>query len=85
MILSAPDPAAVRARSIDELYRLRLPLPPSTFPMVWDAGDAVELRAVPEMEARTAILNVVLARAFGMPGRAHVHPASGARLPGAPR
>jgi hypothetical protein len=69
MILSAPDPAAVRARSIDELYRLRLPLPPSTFPMVWDVGDAVELRAVPEMEARAAILNVVLSRAFGMPSR----------------
>ena len=30
--------------------------------MVWDAGDAVELRPSPEMEARTAILNVVLAR-----------------------
>ena len=69
MIVSAPDPAAVRARSVDELYRLRLPLPPSTFPLVWDAGDDVELRAVPEMEARTAILNVVLARAFGMPSR----------------
>jgi hypothetical protein len=69
MILSAPDPVAVRARSIDELYQLRLPLPPSTFPLVWDAGDAVELRPVPEMEARTAILNVVLSRAFGMPSR----------------
>jgi hypothetical protein len=69
MIVSAPDPAAARARSVEELYRLRLPLPPSTFPLVWDVGDAVELRPVPELEARAAILNVVLSRAFGMPSR----------------
>jgi Domain of unknown function (DUF4272) len=69
MIVTAPDPTAVRARNLEELYRLRLPLPPSTFPMVWDPGDAVELRPVPEMEARIAILNVVLSRAFGMPSR----------------
>ena len=69
MIVPVPDPGTVRARSVEELYRLRLPLPPSTFPLVWDAGDGVELRPVPEMEARTAILNVVLSRAFGMPSR----------------
>jgi hypothetical protein len=69
MIVPAPDPATVRARNVEELYRLRLPLPPSTFPLVWEPGDTVELRAVPELEARTAILNVVLARAFGMPSR----------------
>lgn len=69
MILSAPEPATVRARNVEELYRLRLPLPPSTFPLVWDSGDAVELRPIAELEARMAILNVVLARAFGMPSR----------------
>ena len=67
--MPAPDPAAIRAANIEELYRLRLPLPPSTFPLVWEPGDDVELRPVPEMEARTAILNVVLARSFGMPSR----------------
>ncbi len=67
--MPAPDPAAIRAANIEELYRLRLPLPPSTFPLVWELGDDVELRPVPEMEARTAILNVVLARTFGMPSR----------------
>jgi hypothetical protein len=69
MIIQAPDPAAVRAGNLEELYRLRLPLPPSTFPLVWDIGDGVDLRPVPELEARTAILNVVLSRAFGMPSR----------------
>jgi uncharacterized protein DUF4272 len=69
MIVPAPDPAAVRAANVEELYRLRLPLPPSTFPLVWEAGDEVELRPTPELEARIAILNVVLARSFGMPPR----------------
>jgi hypothetical protein len=69
MIVSAPDPAAVRAANVEELYRLRLPLPPSTFPLVWELGDEIELRATPELEARAAILNVVLARSFGMPSR----------------
>ena len=68
-MIPTPNPAAVRAANVEELYRLRLPLPPSTFPLVWEPGDEVELRAVPEMEARTAILNVVLARSFGMPSR----------------
>jgi hypothetical protein len=69
MIKSAPDPAAVRAANLAELHRLRLPVPPEGFPLVWDAGDGVELRAIPEMEARMAILNVVLARTFGMPSK----------------
>ena len=69
MIVPAPDPATIRAANIDELYRLRLPIPPSTFPFVWEPGDEVEVRPVPELEARTAILNVVLARSFGMPSR----------------
>jgi hypothetical protein len=69
MIVPAPDPSAIRAANLDELYRLRLPLPPSTFPLVWEPGDEVELRPVPELEARTAILNVVLARSFGMPSQ----------------
>jgi len=67
MIVSVPDPAPIRAANIDELDRLRLPLPPAGFPLVWEPGDQVELRPVPELEARAAILNVVLARAFGMP------------------
>jgi hypothetical protein len=69
MTVPAPDPAAVRAANVEELYRLRLPLPPSTFPLVWEPGDEVALRPVPELEARTAILNVVLARSFGMPSQ----------------
>lgn len=66
MLVPAPDPEAVRANTLEELYRLRLPLPPSTFPLVWDADDLVELRPRAELEARAAILNVVLARCFGM-------------------
>jgi hypothetical protein len=69
MIVPAPNPAAVRTRNVEELYRLRLPLPPPMFPLVWDAGDRVELRPIAELEARTAVLNVVLARAFGMPSQ----------------
>lgn len=67
MLVPAPDPDAVRANTLEELYRLRLPLPPSTFPLVWDADDMVELRPRDELEARAAVLNVVLARSFGMP------------------
>jgi len=63
----APDPNAARAASVDELRRLRLPLPPPTFPLVWERGDEVELRSTKDIEARAAILNVVLARCFGMP------------------
>jgi hypothetical protein len=65
-----PDPRAIRAESLDELRRLRLPLPPAGFPLVWEPGDGVELRPTPEIEARTAILHLVLARCFGMPPQA---------------
>lgn len=67
MKVPAPDPAAVRAASLEELRRLRLPLPPANFPLVWESGDEVELRPVSELEARAAVLNVVLGRCFGMP------------------
>jgi hypothetical protein len=70
MTETAPDPRAVRAASLEAIYRLRLPLPPSTFPLVWEPGDAVELRPRAELEARAAILNVVLSRVFGMSGEA---------------
>jgi hypothetical protein len=63
----APDPNLVRAASLDELHRLGLPLPPEQFPLVWDAGDEVELRPTVEIEARAAVLHLVLARCFGMP------------------
>ena len=70
MTLPAPDPRRVRAASLDELRRLDLPLPPSNYPLVWEPGDTVELRPLADLEGRTAILNVVLARCFGMPGDA---------------
>jgi hypothetical protein len=57
----------VRAAHLGELHRLRLPLPPDTFPLVWEPGDEVDLRPRPEIEARLAVLSIVLARAFGMP------------------
>ena len=44
-----------------------MPLPPPKFPLVWEAGDTVELRPRQDLEARAAVLNVVLARCFGMP------------------
>jgi hypothetical protein len=64
----APDPHRVRAVSLDTLRRLSLPVPPASFPLVWEPGDSVELRPLVDLESRTAILNVVLARCFGMPG-----------------
>jgi hypothetical protein len=64
---SAPNPRAVREASLDELERLRLPLPPAAFPLVWEPGDGVELRPTVELEARAAVLHVVVARCFGMP------------------
>jgi hypothetical protein len=69
MRVPAPDPSTVRAESLEQVYRLRLPMPPDNFPLVWEPGDEVELRSRDELEARAAILNVVLARAFGMPSR----------------
>ncbi|MEV8507515.1 DUF4272 domain-containing protein [Actinoplanes sp. NPDC051475] len=67
---AAPDPRAVRDASLDELTRLALPLPPATFPLVWEPGDGVELRPTGELEARAAVLHVVVARCFGMPTEA---------------
>ena len=67
MSVTAPDPRAVRASSLDELRRLHLPLPPAKFPLVWEPGDEVYLRDPVDIEARAAILNIVLARCFGMP------------------
>jgi Domain of unknown function (DUF4272) len=68
--VSAPDPHRVRAASIEQLRRLELPTPPPTYPLVWEPGDTVELRPLDELAGRTAILNVVLARCFGMPSEA---------------
>lgn len=67
MRTAAPDPREVREASLDELDRLGLPLPPASFPLVWEPGDSVELRDTAEIEARAAILHVVVARCFGMP------------------
>ncbi|WP_067508601.1 DUF4272 domain-containing protein [Actinoplanes sp. TFC3] len=67
---AAPDPRAVREASFDELERLALPLPPPSFPLVWEPGDQVELRPTAELEARAAVLHVVVARCFGMPTEA---------------
>src|SRR5829696_8717229 len=67
MPVLAPDPLAVRAASLQELARLDLPLPPDTFPLVWDPGDLVDLRPTIDLERRAAILHVILERTFGMP------------------
>jgi hypothetical protein len=66
----APDPNRVRAASIETLRRLDLPTPPAQFPLIWELGDGVELRPPSEIEGRAAILNVVYARCYGMPGEA---------------
>jgi len=68
--LHAPDPRPIRAASVEELHRLRLPAPPPQFPLVWEPGDEVELRPIGEIEARAAVLHLVLARCFGMPAQA---------------
>jgi hypothetical protein len=70
MTKAAPDPRAVREASLDELDRLGLPLPPPAFPLVWEPGDGVELRPRSQIEARAAVLHVVVARCFGMPTEA---------------
>jgi hypothetical protein len=64
--VDAPDPAAVRAGSLEALEQLGLPVPAANFPLVWEPGDAVDLRPRADLEARLAVLNVVLARCFGM-------------------
>ncbi|MFI5906587.1 DUF4272 domain-containing protein [Dactylosporangium sp. NPDC051541] len=80
MITTAPDPQRVREASLEELHRLRLPLPPPDFPLAWEPGDQVGLRPGPELEARAACLNVVLARAYGLPPELGVQWLSEARL-----
>jgi hypothetical protein len=60
----------VRAASLEDLRRLGLPVPPQQFPLVWEIGDRVGLRPTAELEARIAVLNVVLARCYGMPQEA---------------
>jgi hypothetical protein len=70
MTKAAPDPRAVREASLDELDRLGLPTPPPGFPLVWEPGDGVELRPTADIEARAAVLHVVVARCFGMPTEA---------------
>lgn len=70
MTVPAPDPRTVRAASLEDLGRLGLPLPPPQFPLVWETGDTVALRPTAELEARTAVLNIVLARCYGMPQEA---------------
>lgn len=67
MPVLAPDPLAVRAASLQELARLGVPVPPDTYPLVWDPGDLVELRPTIDLERRAAILHVLLERTFGMP------------------
>jgi hypothetical protein len=78
--VTAPNPQRVREANLEELHRLRLPLPPPDFPLVWEPGDQVELRPGVEIEARAACLNVVLARAFGMPPELAVQWLAEARL-----
>jgi hypothetical protein len=65
-VITAPDRSRVRAESLAELHRLQLPVPPRAHPFLWQPGDSVGLRALPEIEARTAILSVCLARASGV-------------------
>ncbi|MEV0730838.1 MULTISPECIES: DUF4272 domain-containing protein [Polymorphospora] len=66
MTVPAPDPRPVRLANVEEVRRLGLPVPPPQFPLVWEPGDEVALRSTGEIEARTAVLQVVLARCFGM-------------------
>ena len=67
MTVAAPDPIEIRESSLDVLEKLGLPVPASGFPLVWEPGDEVALRSRAEVEGRVAILNIVLARSFGMP------------------
>jgi hypothetical protein len=70
MTKAAPDPRAVREASLDELERLGLPVPPPAFPLIWEPGDTIDMRSTAEIEARAAVLHVVVARCFGMPTEA---------------
>jgi hypothetical protein len=66
VIVPTPDPTLVRDASLAVLDGFGLPVPGPEFPLVWEPGDEVELRPPAEIEARLAILNLVLARTFGM-------------------
>jgi hypothetical protein len=70
MTAPAPDPYRVRATNVETLHRLDLPEPPPAFPLIWQPGDGVALRPPSEIQGRAAILNVVYARCYGMPGQA---------------
>ncbi|WP_034591256.1 DUF4272 domain-containing protein [Hamadaea tsunoensis] len=63
----APDPIATRLANLAEIQRLGLPLPPESYPFVWEPGDTVALRPTVQIEARAAVLYVILERCFGMP------------------
>ena len=80
MTQATPDPRAVREASLDELGRLGLPVPPAGFPLVWEPGDEVELRSTADIEARAAVLHVVVARCFGMPAEVAISWLLGSRL-----
>lgn len=80
MTVPVPDPREVRTANLDQLRALHLPLPPAQFPLVWEPGDRVELRPTAEIEARTAVLHLVLARCFGMPAEAGMSWLLGAHL-----
>jgi hypothetical protein len=67
MTVPAPDPLRVREGNLRVLEQLGLPVPGANFPMVWDPGDELELRPRAELETRVAVLNIVLARSFGLP------------------
>lgn len=62
-----PDPEPIRQRGIVALRRFGLPVPPPGFPTLWGWGAPARLRQRDEIEARLAVVSVVLARCFGMP------------------
>jgi hypothetical protein len=70
----------VREASLEELDRLGLPRPPGSFPLVWEPGDEIELRPTGEIEARIAVLHLILARCFGMPADAAMSWLLGSKL-----
>jgi hypothetical protein len=66
----APDPLLIREATLEDVAELGFPLPPNSYPLVWEPGDGVTLRPVAEIEARAAVLNTVLAATFGAPPEA---------------
>jgi len=63
----APDTLEIRETSLADVAELGFPVPPDGYPLVWEPGDRVALRPIPEIEARAAVLNTVLAASFGAP------------------